>query len=121
MRVDRLNEEEIIAAYHMAQKMYSNGNLPQRRQLINLYVKQVLVYPEYVEIEFNNIPTNLLKAPVENEFLPTVGNDGENDKNGDILPEKREMSASKMRRTRNFVVEANHTVLNSRFIYQFIN
>ena len=53
--------EEIVAAYRNAQELYENGTLPQRKQLLNLYLHKVVVYPEYVEIHINNVPTNILK------------------------------------------------------------
>ena len=106
MKADELNEHEIIAAYHMAQELYHNGTLPQRKQLINLYVKRVLVYPEYVEIELNNVPSNLLKPDSNNESLPTEKGGEGNPVNVEKWPRYAEMSASKMKRTPLTVVEA---------------
>ncbi len=61
---NRLNEQEIIAAYHRAQELYQNGSLPQKKQLLNLYLKHVDVYPEYVQIQLHKIPTNLMNTAV---------------------------------------------------------
>jgi hypothetical protein len=46
----QMDEEEIIAAYRHAQELYENGTLPEMRQLLNLYLEKVVVYPDYVEI-----------------------------------------------------------------------
>ena len=50
---------KVVAAYRKAQQMFLDGTLPQRRQLINLYVKRVVVYDDYVRIELHNVPGNL--------------------------------------------------------------
>ena len=39
--------------------MFLDGTLPQRKQLINLYVKRVVVYDDYVRIELHNVPGSL--------------------------------------------------------------
>lgn len=39
--------------------MFIAGTLPQRKQLINLYVNKVIVFNEYVRIELNLVPSNL--------------------------------------------------------------
>ena len=41
-------------------------------QIINLYLDKVLVYPDYVEIHLNNVPTNLLN-PSETKDEPALG------------------------------------------------
>ena len=64
----RLNEREIIAAYHRAQELYESGSLPQRKQLLNLYLKRVIVYPEYVQIHLHKIPSNLKKSSSEDNL-----------------------------------------------------
>ncbi len=69
---NKLDEDEIISAYRHAQKLYENGILPQRKQLLNLYLKKVLVYPEYIEIQLNNVPTNILK-PSQASDGPAIG------------------------------------------------
>jgi len=50
---------KVVAAYRKAQQMFLDGTLPQRRQLINLYVKRVVVYDDYVRIELHNVPGSL--------------------------------------------------------------
>ena len=55
-----LDEDAILAAFRQAQKMFHNGTLPQMEQIINLYLDRVVVFPDYVEIPLNNVPTNLL-------------------------------------------------------------
>lgn len=54
-----IDRRQVIEAYRKAQQMFVEGTLPQRKQLINLYVKRVVVYSEYVRIELHNIPSNL--------------------------------------------------------------
>lgn len=67
-----LDEDAILAAFRQAQKMFHNGTLPQMEQIINLYLDKVLVYPDYVEIHLNNVPTNLLN-PSETKDEPALG------------------------------------------------
>ena len=66
---DDLDEEAIRAAFRQTQKMFHSGTLPQMEQIINLYLDKVLVYPDYVEIHLNNVPTNLLN-PSETKDEP---------------------------------------------------
>ena len=70
---NKLNGQEIIAAYRRAQEMYEDGTLPQKKQLINLYLKQVTVFQEYVEIKLNTAPSNLLKPTQECQVMPADG------------------------------------------------
>jgi len=72
---NRLNEQEIIAAYRRAQSLFESGSLPQRKQLINLYVKRINVYPDYVQIHLHKIPANILSSKT-NTGLPVVNDDG---------------------------------------------
>ena len=67
-----LDEEAIRAAFRQAQKMFHSGTLPQMEQIINLYLDKVLVYPDYVEIHLNNVPTNLLN-PSQTKDEPALG------------------------------------------------
>ena len=69
---DDLDEEAIRAAFRQAQKMFHSGTLPQMEQIINLYLDKVLVYPDYVEIHLNNVPTNLLN-PSQTKDEPALG------------------------------------------------
>ena len=50
----------------------TDGTLPQMEQIINLYLDKVLVYPDYVEIHLNNVPTNLLN-PSQSKDEPALG------------------------------------------------
>ena len=50
---------KVVDAYRRVQQMFLNVTLPQRRRLINLYVKRVVVYDDYVRIELNLVPSNL--------------------------------------------------------------
>ncbi len=65
-----LNEKEIIAAFKHAKEMFLNGTLPQKKQLLNLYINRIDVYPEHIEIMLNNIPNNHLNPTRENALLP---------------------------------------------------
>ena len=67
-----LDEDAILTAFRQAQKMFHNGTLPQMEQIINLYLDKVLVYPDYVEIHLNNVPTNLLN-PSQIMDKPALG------------------------------------------------
>ena len=67
-----LDEEAIRAAFRQAQKMFHNGTLSQMEQIINLYLDRVVVFPDYVEIHLNNVPTNLLN-PSETKDEPALG------------------------------------------------
>lgn len=58
----KLDEAEIRAAFRQAQKMFRSGELPQMEQIINLYLDRVNVYPEYVEIHINNVPTSIINS-----------------------------------------------------------
>ena len=67
-----LDEDAILTAFRQAQKMFHNGTLPQMEQIINLYLDRVVVFPDYVEIHLNNVPTNLLN-PSETKDEPALG------------------------------------------------
>ncbi len=41
----KIDEEEIVAAYRRAKELFESRSLPQMRQLVNLYLDKVLVYP----------------------------------------------------------------------------
>ena len=66
-----LDEDAILAAFRQAQKMFHNGTLPQMEQIINLYLDRVVVFPDYVEVHLNNVPTNLLN-PSETKDEPAL-------------------------------------------------
>ena len=70
-REKELSENAIREAFRQAQKMFHSRTLPQLEQLINLYLDKVLVYPDYVEIHLNNVPTNLL-PPSEPQDKPAT-------------------------------------------------
>lgn len=53
--------------------MFHSRTLPQLEQLINLYLDKVLVYPDYVEIHLNNVPTNLLPPSKPQDKPATSG------------------------------------------------
>ena len=68
-----LNENAIREAFRQAQRMFHSRTLPQMEQLINLYLDKVLVYPDYVEIHLNNVPTNLLPPSKPQDKPATSG------------------------------------------------
>jgi len=70
----RLNEQEIISAYRRAQEFYRSGSLPQKRQLLNLYLKRVTVYSEYVQIHLHKVPTSV-HTPSHSDSLDPEGQD----------------------------------------------
>lgn len=70
-REKELSENAIREAFRQAQRMFHSRTLPQMEQLINLYLDKVLVYPDYVEIHLNNVPTNLL-PPSEPQDKPAI-------------------------------------------------
>lgn len=67
-----LDEDAILAAFRQAQEMFHNGTLTQMEQIINLYLDRVVVFPDYVEIHLNNVPTNLLN-PSQSKDEPALG------------------------------------------------
>ena len=56
----------------IAEISQTDGTLPQMEQIINLYLDRVVVFPDYVEIHLNNVPTNLLN-PSETKDEPALG------------------------------------------------
>ncbi len=73
--------------------MYHNGSLPQQKQLLNLYLHRVDVYPEHVKIQLHKVPMSLLE-PSHNGKEPRPsseeGPEGANRENamsaGKIMP-----------------------------------
>jgi site-specific DNA recombinase len=106
METNQLNEKEIIAAYRMAQELYQSGALPQRKQLVNLYLKRVLVYSEYIEVELNNVPSNLLKPTLNDDKLPTENGGQDAVHIYEIWLKIRKMPTSEMKRTLKKLVKA---------------
>lgn len=101
-----LDEKEIVAAYRTAQELYQDGTLTQKKQIINLYLKKVTVYKEYLEIMINNVPATFLKPCEINDGLPS-----ENEEQSGIHIYKKwlkikEVSTLKIERTPLDMVEA---------------
>ena len=48
-------ENEIREAFYDSKKCFYDGTLPECKQIINLFLKRVVVFPEHVEIEVNNL------------------------------------------------------------------
>jgi len=76
--LNRLDEQEIISAYRRAQELFESGSLPQRKQLLNLYLNRVNVYPDYVQIHIHKVPVNIIRPSHGKDDLPAV-NDSEAD------------------------------------------
>lgn len=62
LEANELSEAEIKTAFRQAQQMFRSRELPQMEQLINLYLDRVNVYPEYVEVCLNQVPTSVMKS-----------------------------------------------------------
>ena len=60
-------EQSLIANRLNEQELYRNGDLPQRKQLLNLYLNRVTAYPDCVQIHINKVPTNILTPVVKDE------------------------------------------------------
>lgn len=64
MKAVKIPDEEINAAFVKAKAMFQSGTLAETRQLINLYVEKVVVYPDRVDLRVNpiNFMSNILSA-----------------------------------------------------------
>lgn len=115
-----LDKEEIVAAYRTAQELYQNGTLVQKQQIVNLYLKRVVVYNDYLEIIINNVPSTFLKPCEIEKGLPSE-DDGQS-----VIHiyekwlENQEMSAPKLERTPLNVVEARQPYLQPHFLKMII-
>ena len=50
-----------IAHHHrLSPRAGTVSQLPQRKQLLNRYLNHVMIYPDYVQIHINKVPTNIL-------------------------------------------------------------
>ena len=76
LTANRLDEKEIVAAYRQAEKMFLDGSLPERKQLLNLYIHRIIVFPEQVEILLNNIPSSHL-IPTKEEGILSADDGGQ--------------------------------------------
>ena len=65
-----LSYKDIAEAMKRAQKMFRDGSLPEKKQLVNLYLNKVTVYPEHVEIVFNHVPQNLIPFASQSQVRP---------------------------------------------------
>lgn len=55
-KVVDVTEEDIRYHYSKARELFSSGELPEMRQLINLYLERVIVYREHVEVILRMLP-----------------------------------------------------------------
>lgn len=64
MKAVKIPDEEINAAFVKAKAMFQSGTLAETRQLINLYVEKVVVYPDKIDLRINmiNFVSNILSA-----------------------------------------------------------
>lgn len=64
MKTVKIPDEEINAAFVKAKAMFQSGTLAETRQLINLYVEKVVVYPDKIDLRINpiNFVSNILSA-----------------------------------------------------------
>ncbi|MCL2426965.1 MAG: recombinase family protein [Oscillospiraceae bacterium] len=104
---ERLDEIEIVAAYRRAQELFESGSLPQRKQLLNLYLKRINVYPEYVQIHLHKIPSNL-KNPSCEVAQPADNSGSELRFLIDNLQKENSVSHPNKGRTRENLVVVNH-------------
>lgn len=59
-----------MKAMKLAQEMFRDSSLPEKKQLLNIYLNKVTVYPEHVEIVFNHAPQNLLPNASQSQIRP---------------------------------------------------
>ena len=55
-KVVEVTEDDIRYHYQRARELFNSGQLPEVRQLINLYLERVVVYKEHVEIFIHVLP-----------------------------------------------------------------
>lgn len=55
-KVVEITEEDIRYHYAKARELFNSGELPEIRQLINLYLERVVVYREHVEVILRVLP-----------------------------------------------------------------
>ncbi len=67
-----IDERKIIQAFDYSRKLLISGELPQLHQLVNMYVDEVVVYPDSVSVKMNII--NGIQANSGNEELDKLGN-----------------------------------------------
>ncbi len=60
-----MDTEQIIRAFNYSKELLLSGNLPKLKQLINLYVERVDIYPDYVNVTLNVISGIQAKADTE--------------------------------------------------------
>lgn len=67
-----IDESKIIRAFDYSRKLLISGELPQLHQPVNMYVDEVIVYPDSVSVRINII--NEIQANSGNEELDMLGN-----------------------------------------------
>ena len=102
----KFSEENIKKEFHKAQLLFRSGELPQLRQLLNLYLDRIIIHPDYVEIFINNIPDslnpfknddeNLASRKIKNfQFIAKTGEYAEYGKSYESLDIELELENSK--------------------------
>lgn len=64
-----VTEEEMREYYQKARELFITGELPEMRQLINLYLEKVVVYREYVEVFLHVLPSFCLTNKAKLELM----------------------------------------------------
>lgn len=67
-----IDESKIIRAFNYSRKLLISGELPQLHQPVNMYVDEVIVYPDSVSVRINII--NGIQANSGNKELDMLGN-----------------------------------------------
>jgi hypothetical protein len=96
--------------------MFRDGSLPEKKQLLNLYLNKVTVYPEHVKIVFNHVPQNLIPFASQSQVRPA--DEGEPcDVHKLIISAKiKEAPTPKLEWTRFPLVEATRVELVSEIV-----
>ena len=48
-----IDEDLIIRAFEYGKELLESGEIPNLRQLINLYVERIVIYPDRIDVSFN--------------------------------------------------------------------
>lgn len=67
-----IDESEMIKAFDYGRQLLISGELPQLHQLVNLYIDEVTVYPDFISVKLNMI--NGIQANSNSEELERLWN-----------------------------------------------
>lgn len=62
-----VDKAEIISAFRHSKELLKSGELPHLKQLINLYVKNITVSPEFISVRINALAA--IQSSSDNEQL----------------------------------------------------